>query len=349
MANSPIEEKIRRLRELNEIHSDQFNAERLKRQEYRANYPTEISVFKCMDGRIHIPIVTNTPFGIMRPYRNLAGYFDLGWPYLGEDLVNWVNYSINKGRKCLVMVTYHFSAGDNKCRGCAGFHYSRDEAFSFTINFREQIERMFGKDNGVVFPAIVGLETDKDILILHGENYNDILDVSRIEEHHLKPKEELHRLYPNMPEKLLCDFVPLVDGNMKHIKKPEVVNRQVLDSEHREWILGVGRGFDWLHEPNTALIVGPYSPNLSEPITTAAKIIKGNMDEGRISNDGFILLSSAPYRDLGLDRNRAIEKTKFLNNFAKEVISEKFPDLVGVMRPISVIIDLNTRKFEEIK
>lgn len=38
-------------------------------------------------GRAHQPSVdTHTPLGIIQPFRNLGGMFDLGWPHLGEVL-----------------------------------------------------------------------------------------------------------------------------------------------------------------------------------------------------------------------------------------------------------------------
>ena len=58
----------------------------LARELHRARHPTAIAVLKCMDGRINIPIATNTPPGIIQPFRNLGGFFDLGWPHLGEVL-----------------------------------------------------------------------------------------------------------------------------------------------------------------------------------------------------------------------------------------------------------------------
>ena len=44
----------------------------------------------------------------------------------------------------------------------------------------------------------------------------------------------------------------------------------------------LGRGFDFLHTPNLALIIGPYSPDLADPLRKAAGIIQSNMEAGRI-------------------------------------------------------------------
>ena len=48
---------------------------------------------------------------------------------------------------------------------------------------------------------------------------------------------------------------------------------------------------DWLHMPNLALIIGPYSPDLAEPIRKAAGIIEANMKNYRIPDDGFFYSS----------------------------------------------------------
>jgi hypothetical protein len=348
MVKAPLEQKIQWLFELNQFHSEKYNNERLLRRFYRAQHPTEISAFKCMDGRIHIPAMTHTPLGIMRPYRSLGGRFDLGWPYLAENLNGWIDYCISKGRKALIMVTYHYSVGDIH-RGCAGFNYDKEDSFRHAIKLRDQVDRIYGKNNSIVFPVIVGVETDNDSLIFHGEDHTQILDIITAMD---KSDEELllilRDLYPNMSDQVLDDILPLVKGNMEHIKETAAENRPIVETQHQEWILGLGTGFDWLHIPNISLIIGPYSDSLEEPIRKAAGIIQSNMENGRISDDGFVLLTSAIFKELGPERNRAIEKVRFLNDFAKKTIQELNPELAKKMRTLSVVINFHTREFEEI-
>lgn len=348
MVKAPVDQKIKWLFELNKFHSEKYNNERLVRRFYRAQHPTEISAFKCMDGRIHIPAMTHTPIGIIRPYRNLGGYFDLGWPYLAEDLNSWVDYSISRGRKSLILVTYHYSKGDTH-RGCAGFDYDKIAAFNHVIDLKAQIEKIYGKNNSIVFPVIVGVETDSDALVFHGEDHNQILDVVHEQN---KPAEDLlaqlRQLYPNMSGQVINDLMPLILGNIEHTKEIANEHRAIVETEHQEWILGLGNGFDWLHIPNISLIIGPYSHNLDEPVRKAAGIIQSNMTVGRISDDGFVLLTSATFKELGPDKNKAIERIKFLNEFAKGIINTSNPDLAKKMRILSVVINFHTREFEEI-
>lgn len=348
MVKAPVDQKIKWLFELNKVHSEKYNNESLARRFYRAQHPTEISAFKCMDGRIHIPAMTNTPIGIIRPYRNLGGYFDLGWPYLAEDLNSWIDYSICHGKKSLILVTYHYSKGDTH-RGCAGFAYDKVAAFQHVLGLKAQIERIYGKDNYIVFPVVVGVETDSDGLIFHGEDHNKILDVSN-ERNKLEADlvRILRELYPNMAQQVIDDILPLVKGNIEYIKEIESENRPIIETEHQEWILGLGNGFDWLHIPNISLIIGPYTPNLEDPVRKAAGIIQANMQAGGISDDGFVLLTSATFKELGPDKNKAIERVKFLNDFAKKIIAETYPDFSKKMKILSVVINFNTRVFEEI-
>jgi hypothetical protein len=108
----------------------------------------------------------------------------------------------------------------------------------------------------------------------------------------------------------------------------------------------VGRGFDFLHIPNMALIIGPYSPDLADPIRQAAGIIENNMRAGRIPDDGFLLLASAPYVEIGVDRARAVLKSRFLSQFAAEVIRNEFPELASKMFMHTAVLNSRSRTLE---
>jgi len=350
MRDKSINEKVQWLLNVNKEHADLFKNARMDRQLYRVNHPTEFCALKCMDGRINISLATNTPLGIIRPYRNIGGYFDLGWPYLGEELQKWVEYGISKGRKSLILITYHYSAGD-KHRGCAGFNHDLESAIAFTLKFHQQCRRFFGENNKVVFPIVVGLETDTDALIFHSQDPSSENKLVLSGSMNTDPKFLLNLiddLYLDMDMTVKNDLLPLIQGNIAHIKEIKISNREIIDMKHREWVLAVGRGFDWLHEPNTALIVGPYSPDLSVPITKALSIISDNMNSGRILSDGFLVLTSAPFKQTGIDENRAIEKANFLRTYVRKIIEEKFPELLGKVKFLAVTVDENTRRLKQI-
>ena len=257
----PIDERIEWLLELARRHSCEFCSSEasLARARYLARHPTAIAAMKCMDGRINLSVATQTPVGIIQPFRNLGGMFDLGWPHLGEVLAGYVHRMVMVGRRVLVLITYHFSRGSAR-RGCAGFHFDTQAAFAHTHAIKRQVEHTFGAGHATVFPLVCGFETDEDALILHGTD-GERLDLSTIapgDEAALAPR--LTALLPDMPAQVREDLLPLLDGNLAHIAAVRKASR-TLDIEHREWMICLGRGFDFLHTPNLALIVGPYSPD----------------------------------------------------------------------------------------
>jgi hypothetical protein len=316
----------------------------LARERYLAEHPSAIVVLKCMDGRINIPVATNTPPGIIQPIRNLGGMFNLGWPHLGEVLANYVHDRVSTGRRVLMLITYHYSKGDEH-RGCAGFCYDTEAAKAHTYAIKQQVEFTFGSGHGTVYPIVCGFETDDDALIFHGSN-GDVLDISKLTHMDVSTLGlRIDALYPDMPNQIREDLLPLIIGNIDHIAEVKRATR-TLDIEHREWMICVGRGFDFMHVPNMALIIGPYSPDLADPIRQAAGIIENNMRAGRIPDDGFLLLASAPYVEIGVDRARAELKSRFLSQFAAEVIRKEFPALAEKMFMRTAVLNWRSRVLE---
>jgi hypothetical protein len=350
-----ISERMRWLTELGAEHSRLFAGPEayLQRRRYQAEHPTAILAFKCMDGRIHLPYITKTPLGIIMPFRNLGGAFDIGWPHLGELVTHEVLRAVEQGRRVLILVTYHHSAGDPS-RGCSGFDYDLLAARASAFAFRRQLESVFGADHQTVYPLVVGIETDEDALTLHGEGGAVIALAdeagSRGDEEGAEDRltHTLRRTFRDMPAEILRDLLPLVVGNLRHIAEVRRTERS-LDIQHHEWILCVGRGFDFLHVPNTALIVGPYSPNIDEPIVKAARIIQTNMETGRIPDDGLILLASSPYDQVGVDYRRAVEKSRFLSRFAAAVIQAQVPFVHRRMIRKTCVLNWTDRSLEEIE
>ncbi len=328
----PIRERIDWLMDLSRRHSEAYcdpeNA--LARRRYLAEHDTRIVVMKCMDGRVHFPNATRTPLGVIRSFRNLGGIFDLGWPYLGDMLADAVEDAVAAGRRVLIMISYHYSRGEPS-RGCAGFNCDRNAAIAHCHQIRDQVERTFGSRHQTVYPLVCGFETDDDALILHGES-GERLDLAAVADTQTDSlTSHIESLYPEMPAEVRRDLLPLLEGNVRHVRALRGVDR-ALDIEHREWAICVGRGFDFLREPNVGLIIGPYSPDLSHPIGKAAGIIRQNMEQGRIPDDGLLLLTTAPYDREGPDRARAVIKAGFLAQFAAEVITREQPELARGMQ-----------------
>ena len=346
----PIAERIAWLFELARRHGEAFRSPDawLARQRYLAEHPTAIAVMKCMDGRINIPVATRMPAGIVMPFRNLGGMFDLGWPHLGEVVAHHIERMVGDGRRILFLITYHWSRGNPK-RGCAGFGYDTAAAIAHTQQIRRQMEHIFGRGHATVYPLVCGFETDEEALAIHGSD-GAVLDLAGLSADDLATLEpRLATLLPDMPAQMRADLLPLLAGNLAHIAdiRAQIARRErQLDIEHREWTICIGRGFDFLHTPNQALIIGPYSPDLAEPVRKAAGIIKSNMQAGRIPDDGFLLFASVPYDEIGVDRARAELKARFLSRFAANVIAEDFPELATRMTQRTAVLDWHARQME---
>ncbi len=346
--SKPIDHRIRWLAELAERHGEAYRSPEamLARTRYQSQHPTAIAVLKCMDGRINIPFATETPVGILMPFRNLGGQFDLGWPHLGEVLTQYVMERIHEGRQVLFLVTYHFSRGERR-RGCAGFDYDQTAAIAHTQSIHRQISTIFGAGHGTVYPLVCGFETDEDALIIHGVDGQELDMAAWTDADSSQLTDRLGALLPDMPERMRADLLPLLEGNVRHVNKVRAQalrGERQLDIEHREWMICLGRGFDFLHTPNLALIVGPYSPQLAEPIIRAAGIIEANMAAGRIPDDGFLVLSSVPYESIGVDQARAAIKASFLSGFARQVIAEAHPVLAKKMMSRTATLDWHARR-----
>lgn len=335
----------------NKKQSEEFSAPDavLQRRKYHAQHPTEIAAWKCMDGRLHLPIMTEIPIGIIQPYRNIGGQFDLGWPFFGLLVKEWVDDALSRGHDSVILVTYHFSKS-HKHLGCKGFNYDTDAAKAFTKNLVNQVERVFGEKHTVVYPIHVGIETDEDALILHGVNGETInlADEATADEESLRIK--LRKLFPDMRTQMLTDILPLLVGNISHIAKVREAKQPINEIDHKEQILGVGRGFDWLHLHNKALLIGPFSYNLQEPIRAAAGILLNNIKKGQISEeDGVALIASAVYHDeVGIERNLAHEKAISLAKLSITTIKESVPELLSYLSILVGTVDLNTRAFQRI-
>lgn len=347
---------VAKLLELNERHAQEFISSQRSRQIYRYEHPTEIGVMKCMDGRVHVPVMTNTPLGIIQPWRNIGGKFNLGWPHYKDTIKEWAHYAVDRGRSSVVFTTYHFARGFEgedqevvKHRGCAGHSYDTQKAIEDSGLLKQQFDRVYNNDS--LYAIHCGIETDLDALILHGDN-GEVVDLAEVK--YTSPAEVvdmLRALFPKLPVPIINDLLPLVEGNIEHVAEVRASNRPLADSEHRERVLAVGRGFDWLHEPNLALIMGPYDPDLKSNIIKAAGILQSNIDGKRIDPDeGLVLLVSAPYRELGDDQNLAIEKAKWLEQYAYSIIKENVPAsadgtrLEDYLSVITATCDMESRK-----
>jgi hypothetical protein len=338
---------IPELLELNRVQSELYLREAPIRKAYRAKHPTLLAAFKCMDGRVHLPLMTRTPVGLIRPFRNIGGIFDLGWPALRERVDELRGYALARGRHMLCLATYHFSAGDPH-RGCAGHAYDTEKAVGAAASLVDQLNFFFECDPlRQVYAIMVGVETDCETLVFHGKDGRTV----SMGDHALSDEATLLRvikdLYPGMPEQVAADLLPLLIGNAAHAAALCLQPKVGVELQHRERTLAVGSGFDWLHKINYALIINDTDPQLDRSIATAASIIKSNRDAGRINKESAVFFASVSYFDEN-QKHGAVMNARYLTRLGLEAIRDAHPDLEGFFRPLTAVMHWDTRQLEVI-
>ncbi len=313
---------------------------------HKGKHPTQILVFKCMDGRINLPLITGVPMGILKPFRNIGGKFTLGDPYLGRLVLDAVERVAREGHSSLALCTFHFSKEHNDHRGCAGHKYNVAASREGAFTLKHEYDEIFGVGNSAISAIVVGIETDEDALILCGENGEElsIADCTELSDAELTHK--VLALYPDVPKEILADFLPLVLNNRAHVARIKKEGRPVLELVHNENIIGVGRGFDWLHLPNRALIIGPYGHTggtWREAVAVAGGIVLNNFKNNPdLKAGGALLLISAPYADTA-ERGMAIAKAKYFATVARQAL-EPFTDELSLDILVG-ITDMSTMKY----
>jgi len=344
------------LMEVNRQNSEEFVREQDRRWLYRKIHSTEIAALKCMDGRLNLSLMTETPLGIIQPYRNIGGKFSLGWYPFQQAIHGWKKYADSKLRDSVVLVTYHFSRGDTH-RGCKGHNYDTEAAKAFSKGLKDQFDKVYNQAKEAqrrtrLFSIQVGIETDFEALILHGEN-GQVIDLA---EHHDASEEGIKKLleslYPSIATaspNVIYDLIPLIKGNISHIAKIRSSSRMPQELDHKEWILAIGRGFDWLHLPNAALIVGPWQNDLAGPIQIAAGLINKNFESGATDGQKPVLLTSGTYRDDMEEKVLAELKSQYWRDVTVDIIKNNFKNLYDNMEVMTTTVDLNTRTVNIIK
>lgn len=349
------------LLEHNHLQRELFSSpdEVARRKEYQRLHKTPVMVNKCMDGRVNVSPMTDgeVPMGIISPYRNMGGKFVIGSPSYAHFVRNFYEHVEEKMEHHgapggLLLVTYHFSAGDHH-RGCKGFGYDTDAARAYTRQLKLGYEEVYGSQHRVVHPIHMGIETDHEAFIFHGEENGDLLDMSAALD--LSPQElqtKIRSLYPTMREGVLADLMPFVIGNQRHVRKV-IQSHKVPDQlEHKENIIAVGRGFDWLHIINKALIVGPFSIDWLAEVVVASNIVLDNIKAGRVKpEDGVVLLVSAPHREPGVDEAVARKKAIEMATASWKVITthEVVSELLNYnLEPVVGTLDRSTMEFNRL-
>lgn len=326
----------------NRVHSELFVGQKTARDRHHANHPTNIAAFKCMDGRVNLAGLTETPLGIIRPFRNIGGVFDIGWTALNAQLSHYVKTSVEKGRKILFLVTYHFAEG-SRHRGCRGHEYDVDRAIKSAQGLVGQIRRVFDGDPGI-YPVLLGVETDHQKLIFHGRE-GQSMATTEMEDDPAELPGLIRSFYPDMHPEIVPDLVPLLLGNIRHLSSVRVDEPLADDLEHKERTIAIGQGFEWLPH-NWALVINDLELTLDDTIGKAAGIIKENIKARRVPKDKGLLLASVPYEADGFERRLAVERARHLKQLGLESIDKFHPDLKHFFEPMTAVMNWQTRRLE---
>lgn len=301
-----------------------------------------------MDGRVHLPRMCRIPMGILTPYRNIGGMFNIAWPGLQPLIAQDVAMAERRGSGNLFIGTYHFSKSDPSL-GCAGHGYNDTRALDAAEALVREMRELFTDHAQQVQSVLMGIETDEDALILHDRFGGRICSTGDLIDHSVKDILALIRqIEPEMPERTANDLTRLIAGNARHVSEIRKEGREPEDREHRERILGIGMsiGFDWLHERNLALIINDIDPELPQWIAKAAGIIESNRTAGRIPDGDAALAIMVPYWELGYVRKMAIVRARYLMELAQRVIQREHPRFAESFKPIMGVVDQNTRQLE---
>lgn len=312
-----------RILDLNRVQSDFYIANESARHRYWAKHPTFFACIKCMDGRVNFPIMTNTPVGIVKPFRAIGGKFEAWWPSFLGRVRHWVERAVHMGSRNFMFVTYHYSASDAHL-GCAGWKYDTASAKAHAEKLRDSLAYVFGEQLTAV---VAGVETDRDILTLHGPA-GDISGDGLVGKTPAEIEEALAKCFPELDQQTMADLIPFLVGNAKQVQELTVHPRQHEDKQHRERIIAIGQGFDWIAQGNLALIINDADPNLAESVRVAGSLIEKNLKDAPLGDDAAIF-TCIPYHEPGLDHRQAVARARGLALFAENILTEAYPALLA--------------------
>jgi hypothetical protein len=324
-----VPQKKKFLLELNEANAKLFEQGEDERLKFFIEGNSVFGAFPCGDGRTHhLSVMTKTSPGIIKIIPSLGGLFKIGWPNLQKEVMNWMRRNKAEDKCSVLITTYHFSKG-SKARCCAGFNGDTQKALAAALDFRKELELLFGKNNNTIVITI-GIETDSDSFILHGEDHHKTLDLFLLAEHQSKPAQvlsEIIRLLPSMRNDVARDLLMLLMGNLRHIQEVKASGRKPENSHHQESVIFMGKNFGWLNHPNTALLISTLPLNITKQATKALSVMHSNIEHGRIRHE-WIFMPCASYDGndkTGISKRGAEFRTKEFTNFFMNILTKQFP------------------------
>jgi hypothetical protein len=334
-------------------HTALFAEQRLQREEYLFDHPTDIAVMLCIDGRAKLRTCTGTLPGVITPMRSPAGDAHPSWPGFKANMKTFLESGHSMD---LFIATFHESGSNNSHLGCAAVNKNPHEARRIADALASQLNHLH---RGTSLSCIVmGIDTDDDSLILRSNAGTELNTKSLKGASAPEIQEQLYRLYPDCPRKIREDLTPLIEGNLRVLASRERI-REGEQLDHQESVIGIAGGlgsFDWL-DRDMALIVSTINlGKFEEWLATAATVLLGNI--ARWGNDplrrhlvdrGVVLMSCMPYwRPSRYEILQAELDAVYHEEVAMEIIRRRFPELLPHLDVLTARIDMTTRTLKVI-
>jgi hypothetical protein len=298
--SNPIKTKnalIEKVFELNKQGVAAYKTSAAKRKKYLVENPIHPVYIACMDGRAnHLPQAFGIPVGVGDIVQTAGAKFSISSPYFANLLAESALYAASKSRTPIFIVASHFS-GNYPHHGCRAFENNRWNALHHVLQLASDIRNVFRKFPTPVLVLPVEFNTDDDSIIFFGNNTSiNTSDFLGNEEEILGA---LRQIYPEFVHTAV--FPSLIDmaiKNIVHVKNVRSSMRKEHECHHREFALGIGRGFGtWLNpHRNQAIILFGEGRDIKERIHVAGKILLENMEKNsEMQRHGALVISSAAY------------------------------------------------------
>lgn len=235
----------------------------------------------CMDGRTYVPELVRM---VVDFYSSLGGILDHGRPEFRESFERQLEMCCQKGKQLRFVSTYHYSRGVREL-GCAGHRFEKADGFRTANRQARQAKDRYGT---AVSAFVMGVETDRDALILHGDT-GQVVDLGDLEQ---SERSDLNRvlgeLYPDRVQEALV-LADVVEGNVQHRVMTVSTTKSARKTDHQEKriLLGMPEQIAWAQSLNGALSLSPIVPHpqLERAIEVAGMIWYDNLRSCRIPQD----------------------------------------------------------------
>lgn len=287
---------VERLFKLNAARAYAYFKGRHKRERYFRKNPIHWIIIQCMDGRHNeVDRALGILPGCSDPYKTGGGNLDLGGNLAMSQITNTIDYGISQGRDVVILVSSHYS-GRHPNHGCRAFSNDRCAAHMHAVQLTTRLRNAVQLYTPEVHVLTIEYDTDNDAVRIYGKDV--IFDSADFLADEKGLEEDLAMCLPTLiGTRVYSSLLSSMRYNVRHVRSVLRRKRHLIDVEHGETTLVLGRGI-WLTRRNDAIVVFPEGDDLDKNIVTGLGILHGNMERNRMLRKyGPVILCSAAYRD----------------------------------------------------